>query len=318
LVSVSRRVLILAVASVLALLVFAAVLAYAFVGFLRAPRPYVALLELSGVIDYERPLLGGAITPRDVEELVRIVERDPWARAVVLVVNSPGGTMAAFEVYELIKKLSSERVVVAYIMGLGTSGGYLIALPAREIVAHPTALVGSVGAVAIITSYKGLLEKLGVNVTTVKSGDLKDVGSPYREVKDEDLRVVEAIVRDTAKLFLEKVREHRGDKIRDYTEIARAGVYTGLEAEKLGLVDRTGTLEEAVKRARELANLPPDTPLVRVERKVSILDILLGRVQQPITTPAPRKPLSIEVLLIWPLPLELAENTTATRVTTNS
>jgi len=64
------------------------------------------------------------------------------------------------------------------------------------------------------------------------------------------------------------------------------------------LVDRTGVLEEAVRRARELANLPPEAPLVRVERKVSILDVLLGRVQQPITTPAPRKPLSVEVLLI--------------------
>jgi len=82
------------------------------------------------------------------------------------------------------------------------------------------------------------------------------------------------------------------------------------------VVDRTGTLEEAVKRARGHASLPPDAPLVRVERKVSVLDLLLGRVQRPITISTPRKPLSVEVLLIWPLPLEL--DTIITRVTANS
>lgn len=306
----TRRIVLVVVAFILASVILLGVLAFPMAGLLAQaqPRPYVAIVELTGVIDYERPLLGGAITPWDVRELLDTIRGDVNAKAVVLVVNSPGGTMAAFEVYELVRGLSEDRVVVVYITGYGTSGGYLIALPAREIVANPTALVGSVGAVAVIISYKGLMEKLGINVTTVKSGDLKDVGNPYRDTRESDVEVIRRIVDGVASVFAEKVREHRGDKIRDYREILRAGVYTGVEAEKLGLVDRIGTLEDAIGRARELAGLPGDTPVRWVERRASILDVMLGRVQ-PLRAPilVERNPTSVEVLLMWPLPVEIAE-----------
>jgi len=300
-----RRLLLIAASLLVAFTLFTGALAYSISRVYAQPRPYVALIELSGVIDYERPLLGGAITPRDVKGVFDIVKGDPSAKAVVLVVNSPGGTQAAFEVYELVRELSQDKVVVAYITGLGTSGGYLIVLPADEIIAHPTAFIGSVGAVAIIVNYKGLMDKLGVNVTTVKSGDLKDVASPYRETTLDDIEAVRRLINGVAGVFAEKVREHRGDRIRDYREVLRAGVYTGFEAVRLGLVDSTGTLEEAIKRARELAGLPGDAPARWVERRVSLLDVLLGRVS--IETPiAGREPLAVEILLMWPLPAELA------------
>jgi len=181
-------------------------------------------------------------------------------------------------------------------------------LPADEIVAHPTAFVGSVGAIAVIISYKGLMDKLGINVTTVKSGDLKDIGNPYREATSDDIEAVRRLINGVAGVFAEKVREHRGDKIRDYREILRAGVYTGVEAERLGLVDMVGTLEDAIGRARELAGLPGDAPALWVERRVSLIDILLGRTS--ITTlMGGREPLAVEVLLMWPIPAELAGKT---------
>ncbi|MFZ8794804.1 MAG: S49 family peptidase, partial [Acidilobaceae archaeon] len=237
-----RRILLVVVSLLLVFTLFIGALAYSFYGVYAQPKPYVALVELSGVIDYERPLLGGAITPGDARSVFDIVKRDPFAKAVVLIVNSPGGTAASFEVYELVRELSREKVVVAYVTGYGTSGGYLIVLPADEIVAHPTAFVGSVGAIAVIVSYKGLMDKLGINATTVKSGDLKDVGNPYRETTSDDIEAVRRLISGVAGVFAEKVREHRGDKIRDYREILRAGVYTGVEAERLGLVDMVGTL----------------------------------------------------------------------------
>ena len=303
-----RRILLVVVSLLLVFTLFIGALAYSFYGVYAQPKPYVALVELSGVIDYERPLLGGAITPGDARSVFDIVKRDPFAKAVVLIVNSPGGTAASFEVYELVRELSREKVVVAYVTGYGTSGGYLIVLPADEIVAHPTAFVGSVGAIAVIISYKGLMDKLGINATTVKSGDLKDIGNPYREATLNDIEAVRRLINGVAGVFAEKVREHRGDKIRDYREILRAGVYTGVEAERLGLVDMVGTLEDAIRRARELAGLPGDAPALWVERRVSLIDILLGRTS--ITTPmGGREPLAVEVLLMWPIPAELAGKT---------
>ncbi|MDM7274612.1 MAG: signal peptide peptidase SppA [Thermoprotei archaeon] len=298
-----RVVLVVVFALALSSLILLASIGAALIWTAPAPGvPYVAVLELQGVIDYEKPLLGGALTPRDFKELVDIVRGDPAARAVVLVVNSPGGTAAAFEVYEIVKELARDRVLVAYITGYGTSGGYLVTLPAKEIIAHPTALVGSVGAVAVLVNLRGLYEKLGINVTIVKSGDLKDVGSPYRNLTEDDLSVIQSFINEVAGVFASKVREHRGEKIRDWNEILRASVYPGGKAKELGLIDTVGTLEDAIKRARELARLPEDAPARTIRKEVSLIDILLGRIETPRIVS--REPLSVEVLVMWPLPSE--------------
>ncbi|MEN2999189.1 MAG: signal peptide peptidase SppA [Acidilobaceae archaeon] len=263
---------------------------------------YIALVELSGTIDYDAGDVFSAsgITPRAVERLVDKVLKDKAAKAVVIVVNSPGGTAASFEVYEHIKRLSRERVVVVYFTGVGTSGAYLISLPADLLVAHPASLVGSVGAIAVLLNFKGLLDKLGINTTTVTSGDLKDVGNPYREIKREDLEYLRDIVKSFAEVFIEKVREHRGDKIADMREVMRAGVYPAERARQLGLVDLVGTLDVAVQKARELANLSSDAPVKRVERDIDIFEIV-SRFQPSAMLPKP-SPLSVEILLMWPLP----------------
>lgn len=309
----SKRILLISLILVLVSLPLIALLSYLAISSLAKPKPYIAVIELVGTIDYERPLLGNAITSNDVRELVKTVKEDPFAKAVVLVINSPGGTTAAFEVYEIIKELSNTKVVVAYITGLGTSGGYLIALPAREVVAHPTALVGSVGAIAVVINVKGLMDKLGLNITVVKSGDLKDLLSPFRELTKEDLEVLKRIINGVALEFAEKVREHRGDRIRDYNEVLRAGVYTGVTARDLGLVDRIGSLEDAIARARELSGLPENAPAIWVKRRVSLLDLILSGVKLPARSLDVREPLSVEVLVMWPLPRELVENTIVIR-----
>ncbi|ADM27655.1 signal peptide peptidase SppA, 36K type [Ignisphaera aggregans DSM 17230] len=265
------------------------------------PTPYIALIELHGTIDYEQPLFSGStITPKTVSELVNKILSDPYAKAVVVVVNSPGGTMAAFEIYSILKKLSSEKIVIVYITNIAASGGYLIALPAREIIANPSATIGSVGAIATIINVHNLLQKLGINVTIVKSGELKDVGSMYRETTETDIETIKSLVDSIANEFIEKVIECRGNKIKNISEIRRAGVYPAREAKELGLIDDIGDLDYAINRARQLAGLPPTTPIKRIEpTKPSLLDIILGRVETQVT-PTPRTPRSIEILLIWP------------------
>ena len=265
---------------------------------------HVALIELSGTISYsESPLAifsGETLTPSKVEDLIKRVEADPSAKAVVLVINSPGGSAAASEeIYNMIKHLSEERVVVAYIAEYGASGGYYISLPSDKIVASPNAFTGSVGAVSIIINYAELMEKLGIKAETFKSGRLKDIGSPWRDMTEEEKRIMQSIIDSIAKTFEERVREQRGDKIKDWNSILTARPYLGTEALELGLVDEVGSLSDAINLARELAGLPEYAPAKWIKpRKPSLLELLLGgsgEVEKPMN-------LSYEALMMWPLP----------------
>lgn len=265
---------------------------------------YVALVELSGTISYtESPLAifsGETLTPSKVENLIEIVESDPSAKAVVLVVNSPGGSAAASEeIYQMISKLAEERVVVAYVAEYGASGGYYISIPSDRIVASPHAVTGSVGAVSMVMNYEGLMEKLGINVETFKSGRLKDIGSSWRSMTDEEREIMQSIVNSVAKIFADRVRNARGDKIRDWELVLTARPFLGTQALELGLVDEVGSLDDAVDLARKLAGLPEYAPAKWIRAPTpSLLELLLGGAGEA------KKPmnLSYEVLMMWPLP----------------
>ncbi len=222
---------------------------------------YVGLIELSGSIAYsESPLTlfsGDVLTPKDVESLVNQVSRDSTIKAIVFVINSPGGSAAASEeIYNILKKLSYEKAVVSYITEYGASGGYYIALPSREIIASPHALTGSVGAVSIVVNFKELMDKLGIRAETFRSGRLKDIGSAWRDLTDEEKNLMMSMINAIADVFKERVREHRGNKIRDYNEVFTGRPYTGLQALEVGLIDGVGSIDDAVKRACQLAGIP--------------------------------------------------------------
>jgi len=263
---------------------------------------YVALIQLSGTIIYtESPLAllsGETLTPNQVEGLINRVESDPFAKAVVLVVNSPGGSAAASEeIYQLVKKLAESRVVIAYITEYGASGGYYITLPSDEIMASPHALTGSVGAVSLVINYAELMNKLGIYAETFKSGKLKDVGSAWRPMTQEEKKLMQSMVNSIAKIFEERVRESRGDKIKSWDEILTARPYLGVQAVNVGLIDEIGSLEDAVKDARTLAGLPETAPTRWIKPKApSLLELLLGGGESE------EMKLSYEVLMMWPLP----------------
>ncbi len=267
-----------------------------------AQPEYVALIQLSGTISYtESPLTllsGGTLTPSQVEDLINRVESDPFAKAVVLVINSPGGSAAASEeIYQLVKKLAESRVVIAYITEYGASGGYYIALPSDEIMASPHALTGSVGAVSLVINYAELMNKLGIHAEAFKSRKLKDVGSAWRPMTQEEKKLMQSMVNSIAKIFEERVRESRGDKIKSWDEVLTARPYLGVQAVNVGLIDEIGSLEDAVKDARTLAGLPETAPTRWIKPKApSLLELLLGGGESE------GMKLSYEVLMMWPLP----------------
>ncbi len=263
----------------------------------------VAVIELDGVISYSTsPLIfyGKSLTPDEVREMVDQVKDDPSVKAVVLQVNSPGGSAAATEeIYQLIRKLAEEKVVIAYIAEYGASGGYYISLPAKKIVANPSAMTGSVGAVSVILNYAGLFKKIGLKAYTFKSNELKDVGSPYRNMTEAEKEVLQSIVDSTYQQFRGRVLEHRG-MIIDEAEVFTGRPFSGVQAKRVGLVDEVGTFEDALRMARQEAGLPEDAPYFVVERpRPGLLELLFGE------APSTRIKVSYEVLLMWPLPADI-------------
>lgn len=215
----------------------------------------VVVIYLQGSIEDESggmSLSGGRITPRYVEEQLQKAEEDGKIKAAVLRVNSPGGSVAASQQIAAHIEAFSKPLVIS--MGdMAASGGYYISAPAEGIVAQRGTLTGSIGVLSQVMDMGGLYEKMGIKVETIKSGRYKDMLS--RELTAEERELMQALSDDIYDQFISDVaagREMDQEKVR---ELATGQVYTGTQALELGLVDRLGGIDEAVKWAGELAGV---------------------------------------------------------------
>jgi len=210
--------------------------------------------------------------PSMVQEFVsqlRLAEKDKKIRAILLKMDSPGGSVTASDVLysEILafKKRTGMKVVVA-MMGLAASGGYYMSLPADLIIAHPTTLTGSIGVIFFRPKVTGLMGKIGVAVEINKSGKNKDMGSPFRRTTAEEEKILQALTEKLGQRFLDRVVEHRRLNQRQLAEISTARVFLADEALKLGLVDKIGYLDDAVREAKKLAGLSEDSRIVVYRR----------------------------------------------------
>jgi len=224
----------------------------------------ILLLALSGVLQEDTPSLSLTTPPPRVPLLARVreelgkAEKDEKVQAVVLRINSPGGTMTTTDViYREIREFKTRRKVpvIAAIMDVGASGGYYVALAADQIFAHPTTITGSIGVIMLTVNAQGLLEKVGVTPLAIKSGPLKDAGSPFRGLTDEERAVFQSVIDDMFGRFVRLVSESRKISEARVRQFADGRIYTAEQARALGLVDRIGYLDEAVAAARQAAGL---------------------------------------------------------------
>ncbi|MGH7321271.1 MAG: signal peptide peptidase SppA [Candidatus Rokuibacteriota bacterium] len=222
----------------------------------------VLLVDLAGVLA-EEPIFTLESRPQ-VPLLARVREEldkaadDERVRALVLRINSPGGTVTASDIlYHEVARFKARRKVpvIASILDVGASGGYYVALAADRIIAHPTTVTGSIGVLMLTVNSGGLLEKLGVSANYIKSGQLKDMGSPFRELTPEERAIFQDVIDRLYGRFVSLVaRERRLDETR-VRAFADGRVHTAAEALSLGLVDRVGYLEDAIALAKETAGL---------------------------------------------------------------
>lgn len=225
-------------------------------------RDKILLLDISGVI-LERPhrLLGGwkgVTSPARVKEELEKAAKDRRIKAVVLRVNSPGGTVSGADVilHEL-QAFKKERAVpvVACLTGLATSGGYYVAQAADAIVAYPTGITGSIGVLSMKLNLKGLMDKVGVDGELVKTGQWKDFWSPFRPATPEEKRMMQEVIDNYYQGFVEVVVKGRKLAPEEVRRLADGRIFTAAQARDLGLVDRLGYLDDALEVAKKEAGL---------------------------------------------------------------
>lgn len=210
--------------------------------------------------------------PSQVQEVVarlRRAEKDEEVKAVLLEINSPGGSITASDIlyHEIMdfKERTGARVVAA-LMDVAASGGYYIALPADRIIAHPTTITGSVGVILVQPKVTGLMDKLGLSVEVNKSGSKKDIGSPFRPSTAEEQKIMQGLTDELGGRFLSLVARHRGIGPEGLAKIASARIYLAPGALQLKLVDGVGYLKDAIGQAKALAGLPEDARVVVYRR----------------------------------------------------
>ncbi|KAB2953829.1 signal peptide peptidase SppA [Heliorestis acidaminivorans] len=206
--------------------------------------------------------------PRIIDTLRQISE-DPTVKAVVLRINSPGGTAAASqEIAQEVDRLRQKGKVVVTSMGdTAASGGYWIAARTDKIVANPATTTGSIGVIIDLVNLEELYDKIGYRSETIKSGPHKDITSPSRERTVEERQLLQEMVDDIYEQFVYVVAEGRNLPEEEVRKLADGRIFTGRQAQQVGLVDELGNFYDAVEIAADLAGI--DSPNVREYGRVS-------------------------------------------------
>ncbi|NYZ76147.1 signal peptide peptidase SppA [Candidatus Micrarchaeota archaeon] len=243
-----------------ALMVIGTAIALYAVYYLAAPRECVGVIKVDGeisTVSSSGGLFGSPTVGSD--EIVRQIndaESRDDVKAVVLEVNSPGGSVVASkEIHDAVKEMKKPKV--AYFREVAASGGYYISAPADYIVSEPDALTGSIGVVATFEDMSGLFNKIGLNYTIFKSGELKDIGTSTRPPTEKEKQIMQAIINEIFSEFKSVVEEGRRGKLNQqkFNEILDARVLTGRQAKEVGLVDQIGNKRTALVEAATLANM---------------------------------------------------------------
>lgn len=222
----------------------------------------VAVVRLYGAI-------GGGARTADWVELIRELAKDRRVPAVVLDIDSPGGSAPASDyLYLALARLAANKPLVAHVRGIGASGAYLAAMAANRIVVAPSAVVGSIGVISAGPRLPALLDRLGVRVEEHRAGKLKGMGAPWREDTDEERATEQALVDAFYDRFVERVAAGRKLDRARVLELATGEVWLGSKAVELSLADSVGDLDDAVNAAAAMANVPAESAPVRLRRPI--------------------------------------------------
>ena len=226
-----------------------------------------------GVVRIEGPILDSYQTVNDLQDF----SEDPLVKAIVVRIDSPGGGVApSQEIYNAVKRVRDEhnKIIVASMGTVAASGGYYIAVATDRILANPGTLTGSIGVIMQVANFEELLKKIGVESLVIKSGRFKDVGSPFRPMSEDDRRLMQSVMDDVHRQFIEAVAAGRSMDVADVEPLADGRVFTGLQAKDFLLIDDLGDLQDAVRLAGNLGGIQGEPPVVEPTRRFSFRDFI--------------------------------------------
>jgi len=230
----------------------------------------IALVRIEGVI------LDAQST---VTDLKRFGE-NPSIKAIVLRIDSPGGgVVPSQEIYDAVQRVRNKnsKAVIASMGTVAASGGYYIASATDRIIANPGTLTGSIGVIMETANVEGLLKKIGVEGIVVKSGKFKDVGSPLRKMSEEEHALLQSVMDDVHKQFIDAVAAGRSMEVSAVQALADGRIFTGRQAKDVRLVDELGNLEDAIQLAADLGGIEGEPKVVEPRRRFSLRELIESR-----------------------------------------
>jgi protease-4 len=252
----------------------------------------IAVIEVRGVILDPQPV---------VERLVKL-RKNENVKAIVLRIDSPGGGVGpAQEIFAEVKKAQKEKKVLVSMGSVAASGGYYIACGADKILANPGSITGSIGVIVESLNVEELLRKLGLRSMVVKSGKHKDLGSPLRPMTEEERKLLQGVLDSVHEQFIRAVAEGRKLPVEKVRELADGRIFSGEQAQELGLVDELGNLEDTLAMAATLAGIRGEPEIIYPEKKrFSLLDLLLRESVRRIVGSLRESVPPLNFLYFWP------------------
>ncbi len=222
----------------------------------------VGVIEITGIISDAKNVL---------VNLKRFRE-DNSIKAIVIRIDSPGGGVGpSQEIFREIRKTIKSKKVVASMGAIAASGGYYIAAGTNGIVANPGTITGSIGVIIGYTDFQKIFQKIGLVPVVFKSGEYKDMGSPLRDMTDREKKIIQGFVNKIHNQFVRDVAKGRQMKLDQVGELADGRIYTGEEAQRLGLVDRLGNFDDSVEWAGRLGGIKGKIVTVYAREKFSFI-----------------------------------------------
>lgn len=228
-------------------------------------KPAVGILEINGIITESLPYL----------DTIKQFEQDDKIKAVVVRLDSPGGKVGpSQEVYGALLRLKKKKPLLASLGSLGASGAYYIACAADTVYALPGTMTGSIGVIMEMFDASEGLKRIGVTPNSITAGTLKDAGSPFKPMSEQERAYFKDLVDDVHSQFIEAVSSGRNMEVDAVRRLADGRVFTGRQAKGAGLVDRLGGLDEAVEDARKKAHIEGEPRIIRSEGTRGVWDAI--------------------------------------------
>jgi len=228
----------------------------------------IAVVDIKGVIT----------SSRNIIDQIDAYSEDDNVKAIILRINSPGGSVGpSQEIYREVLKAREKKKVIASIGSVGASGGYYVACASDLIVVNPGTITGSIGVVMEFSNVEELLKKIGLRSYVIKSGRHKDIGSPLREMTPEDKSILQGVIDSVHSQFIRAVAEGRNMEERKVRQIADGRIFSGEQARELGLVDRLGSLQDAIEIAAEMVGIKGKPTVIYPRKKLSLYEMLFKK-----------------------------------------